>query len=92
MREANAIGSVRAQNVITVSGGGQTTTTRLDSDGDGVVDRVTTVATLANGDRVETVTRLDADNQVIDRVVETTGATGLARRGRSTATATAPSS
>ena len=78
VKAVNANGTLRDQNVTTVSATGLSTTTRLDVNGDGVFDRTTTdVVTLnADGGRTETATTTSANGGLLSKSVATTSADG----------------
>lgn len=79
MSQTNANGSLRNQVVTTVSDDQQSSTANIDSNGDGITDRSVVLATLSNGDVVETTSTFNASNQLINKTVKTTGANGLSQ-------------
>src|SRR5262249_61577403 len=74
----NGDGSVAYEIIGVTSADGNTRTLSFDNDGDGVIDRVQTIATVTNGDgsKTETLTNRTGAAVLIDRTGTPTRAPG----------------
>ncbi|MCB8822880.1 DUF4214 domain-containing protein [Microvirga rosea] len=73
----NANGSLRRKDIVTTSDDGETVSVSRDLNGDGKIDRTVTTAIDGNKNLVETRANLSATGTLINKIVETTSATGL---------------
>ena len=72
-------GALRDKVVTTTSADGRTMSVTRDTNGDAHIDQTETLATMINGNVVDTVSNFNPDGSLRDRTITTSGANGLTK-------------